>query len=129
MREKDLQETPAVGEQSLLKRFCESSHPAVSLGRDLLWVACVVGGVALLLFAASGTWPAVVAVESGSVLPDMRVGDLVLLPHLIALGRLSHQPKEQKQGISHLAVREMSSSSGQMAMIRSIQSSTGRSSG
>ncbi len=54
MREKDLQETPAVGEQSLLKRFCESSHPAVSLGRDLLWVACVVGGVALLLFAASG---------------------------------------------------------------------------
>jgi len=66
-------------EKSLISRFRESDHPAVSLSRDLLWVACVVGSIALILFLASGTWPAVVAVESGSMLPEMQIGDLVFV--------------------------------------------------
>ncbi|KUL02222.1 MAG: Signal peptidase, endoplasmic reticulum-type [Methanomicrobiales archaeon 53_19] len=70
---------PEPEEKSLISRFRESDHPAVSLARDLLWVACVVGGVALILFLASGTWPAVVAVESGSMLPEMQIGDLVFV--------------------------------------------------
>lgn len=65
--------------ESLITRFRESDHVAVSLARDLLWVACVVGGVALLLFLVFGTWPAVVAVESGSMLPEMKVGDIVFV--------------------------------------------------
>ncbi|MHC1626493.1 MAG: S24/S26 family peptidase [Methanoculleaceae archaeon] len=52
--------------------------PGGSVG-DLLWVAAIVGGVALALFLISGTWPAVVTVESGSMLPNMHVGDLVFL--------------------------------------------------
>lgn len=77
---------PNPEDASLITRFRRSEHPAVSLSRDLLWVACVVGGIALLLFLASGTWPAVVAVESGSMLPEMQVGDLVFV---VAPDRLS----------------------------------------
>ena len=64
---------------SIINRFRKSDHPAASLARDLLWVACVVGGIALLLFLISGTWPAVVTIESGSMLPEMQVGDLVFV--------------------------------------------------
>ncbi len=70
---------PEPEKESPISRFRESDHPAVSLARDLLWVVCVVGGIALLLFLASGTWPAVVAVESGSMLPEMQIGDLVFV--------------------------------------------------
>ncbi len=66
-------------QESFIDRFTSSTHPAVSLARDLLWVACVVLGVALLLFIIFGTWPAVVAVESESMLPGMQVGDLVFV--------------------------------------------------
>lgn len=71
--------SPEPEKESPISRFRESDHPAVSLARDLLWVGCVVGGIALMLFLASGTWPAVVAVESGSMLPEMQIGDLVFV--------------------------------------------------
>jgi len=64
---------------SLIERFRKSDHPAVSLARDLVWVGLVVGGIALLLFLVFGTWPAVVTIESGSMLPEMQVGDLVFV--------------------------------------------------
>lgn len=64
---------------SLIREYRESTHPAVVFLRDILWVVCVVGGIALLLFAVSGTWPAVVAVESESMVPNMNVGDLVFV--------------------------------------------------
>ncbi|WP_243670336.1 S26 family signal peptidase [Methanoculleus chikugoensis] len=37
------------------------------------------GGIALVLFLFSGTWPAVVTIESESMVPNMNVGDLVLV--------------------------------------------------
>jgi signal peptidase len=60
-------------------RFRTSANPIISLLRDLLWVFLVVGGIALTLFLVSGTWPAVVTVESESMVPHMNVGDLVLV--------------------------------------------------
>ncbi len=62
-----------------LAAFRESDHPVVSLGRDLLWVVAVVGGIALALYLFAGTWPAVVTIESESMVPHMNVGDLVLV--------------------------------------------------
>jgi signal peptidase len=62
-----------------VRAFRESEHPAVAFGREILWVVAVVGGIALLLFLVSGTWPAVVAVESESMLPNMQVNDLVFV--------------------------------------------------
>jgi signal peptidase len=64
---------------SLLSALRNSDHPAASFTRDLLWVVGVVGAIAILLYLASGTWPAVVAVESESMVPNMQVGDLVFV--------------------------------------------------
>jgi signal peptidase len=63
----------------IIDQFRTSSHPLVSLLRDLAWVVVVVGGIALSLYLICGTWPAVVTVESESMVPHMNVGDLVLV--------------------------------------------------
>ncbi|HOS67931.1 MAG TPA: S26 family signal peptidase, partial [Methanoculleus sp.] len=62
---------------SILAAFRESDNRVVSLARDLLWVVVVVGGIALALYLFAGTWPAVVTIESESMVPHMNVGDLV----------------------------------------------------
>jgi signal peptidase len=62
-----------------LKGVQESGNPVVAFLREILWVLVVVGGIALLLFLVCGTWPAVVAVESESMLPNMHVNDLVFV--------------------------------------------------
>lgn len=64
---------------SVLTMFRTSDHWAVSLARDLIWVAGVVGGIAILLFLICGTWPAIVTIESESMVPNMNVGDLVVV--------------------------------------------------
>jgi signal peptidase I len=65
--------------RTLVAQFRTSDHWAVSLARDLLWIVCVVGGIALALFLICGTWPAVVTIESQSMVPHMNVGDLVIV--------------------------------------------------
>jgi signal peptidase len=71
-----------------VKRFRESDHPITSFAREILWVVAVVGGIALLLFLVCGTWPAVVAVESESMLPNMHVNDLVFVVQKDRFGAL-----------------------------------------
>ncbi|MDO9325615.1 MAG: signal peptidase I [Methanoregula sp.] len=63
----------------LINQFRTSEHWAVSLARDLLLVVAVVGSIALALFLICGTWPAVVTIESGSMIPHMNIGDLVVV--------------------------------------------------
>ncbi|MFA6333311.1 MAG: S26 family signal peptidase, partial [Methanoregula sp.] len=65
--------------RTLFAQFRTSEHWAVSLARDLLWVVGVVGAIALALFLICGTWPAVVTIESGSMIPNMNIGDLVVV--------------------------------------------------
>jgi signal peptidase len=65
--------------RTMIARFRTSEHWAVSLARDILWMVAVVGGIALALYLICGTWPAVVAIESGSMTPHMNVGDLVIV--------------------------------------------------
>jgi signal peptidase len=74
--------------KSLITRFRESDHWAVSLARDLLWVVCVVGGIAHTLWLICGTWPAVVTIESGSMIPNMNIGDLVVVVQKDRFGEL-----------------------------------------
>jgi signal peptidase len=64
---------------SLIERFRKSDNTLVAIARELLWVVVVVGAVALTLFLVSGTWPAVVTIESESMAPHMNVGDLVFV--------------------------------------------------
>lgn len=73
---------------SLITQFRESDHWAVSLARDLLWVVGVVGGIALALWLICGTWPAVVTIESGSMIPNMNIGDLVVVVQKDRFGEL-----------------------------------------
>ncbi len=65
--------------RSYVDRFRTSDHWAVSLARDILWLVAVVGGIALALYLICGTWPAVVTIESESMVPNMNVGDLVVV--------------------------------------------------
>lgn len=83
---------------SALAAFRESEHPAVSLARDLLWVVAVVGGIALALYLIAGTWPAVVTIESESMVPNMNVGDLVLVVDEDRFGSLTTWDEGQWTG-------------------------------
>lgn len=57
----------------------KSRHWAVALARELLIVALVVGGIALGLYLVCGAWPAIVTIESESMVPNMNIGDLVVV--------------------------------------------------
>lgn len=85
---------------SALAAFRESDRPLVSLTRDLLWVVAVVGGIALLLYLVAGTWPAVVTIESESMVPNMNVGDLVLVVDEDRFGNLVTWAEGQRTGQS-----------------------------
>ena len=76
------------GEGGVIERFRTSKHPGIVFARELLWVAAVVAAVALALFLISGTWPAVVTIESESMAPHMNVGDLVFVVRADRFGEL-----------------------------------------
>jgi signal peptidase I len=73
---------------SLITRFRESDNKIIAILREILWVVAVVGGIALALFLISGTWPAVVTIESTSMVPHMNVGDLVFVAQADRFGPL-----------------------------------------
>ena len=83
---------------TLISQFRESDHWGVSLARDLLWIVAVVGGIALALFLISGTWPAVVTIESQSMVPHMNVGDLVVVVEKDRFGTLQTWVQGNKTG-------------------------------
>jgi signal peptidase I len=84
MREKENEKTTS----SLITQFRESDNKIIVILREILWVIAVVGGIALTLFLISGTWPAVVTIESTSMVPHMNVGDLVFVVQADRFGPL-----------------------------------------
>jgi len=66
-------------EKSLIETLRTSENPGIAFAREIIWVVAVVAGIALVLYLASGTWPAVVTIESESMEPHMNVGDLVFV--------------------------------------------------
>jgi signal peptidase I len=74
--------------KTTVTQFRTSDHWAVSLARDLLWVIGVVGSIAIILYLICGTWPAVVTIESGSMIPNMNIGDLVVVVEKDRFGNL-----------------------------------------
>ncbi|TAJ45864.1 S24/S26 family peptidase [Methanofollis fontis] len=85
-------------EPGLIDSFRESGHPLVSIARDVLWAVAVVAVIALVLFLVSGTWPAVVAIESESMVPNMNVGDLVFVAAPDRFGPLQTREDGQASG-------------------------------
>ena len=57
-------------------------HPkseGASFIRDILLILLIVAGIGIVLFGVSGTWPALVAVESGSMEPNLPTYSLVFV--------------------------------------------------
>lgn len=52
---------------------------AIDVLRELLSSAAIVIAIALVIFAISGVWPPMVAIESGSMEPHIEQGDLVII--------------------------------------------------
>ncbi|MFC7228521.1 S26 family signal peptidase [Salinirubellus salinus] len=71
-----------------LQWFWRTDHGAVSYVREILTSVGAVLLVGLLLFAVSGLWPPMVAIESPSMEPNMKTGDLVFVmeEHRLAPG-------------------------------------------
>ncbi|MEF8800303.1 MAG: S26 family signal peptidase [Halolamina sp.] len=75
-------ERPSAGaadDESLLTRFRTAETGPLMFIRELLTSMATVAAVGLLLFAISGVWPPMVAVESGSMDPNMQKGDLIFV--------------------------------------------------
>lgn len=64
---------------SLLHEFRTAETGTLMIIREIATSAGVVLLVGLLLFGASGVWPPMVAIESGSMEPNMYKGDLVFI--------------------------------------------------
>ncbi|UIO99801.1 S26 family signal peptidase [Halobaculum sp. CBA1158] len=62
-----------------LSRFLNAETGTLLFIREVLSSALAVALVGLILFAVSGVWPPMVAVESGSMEPHMERGDLVFI--------------------------------------------------
>lgn len=62
-----------------IPKLPESKDPKINFIRDILIVFAIVAAIGLALFGVSGTWPALVAVESPSMVPNMNVNDLVFV--------------------------------------------------
>jgi signal peptidase len=77
--------TPAFGPEKprsaidWLRWFAQTDHGAVSYVREVLTSIGAVLLVGLVLFAVSGLWPPMVAIESQSMDPNMKTGDLVFV--------------------------------------------------
>jgi len=70
---------PTIEDDGLLTWFLNTPHGAVVFARDVVSSVAAVAAIGLLLFAVSGIWPPLVAVESGSMEPHMTKGDLVFI--------------------------------------------------
>jgi signal peptidase len=75
----DRPSTNATDDESLLTRFRTAETGPLMFVRELLTSMATVAAVGLLLFAISGVWPPMVAVESGSMDPHMQKGDLIFV--------------------------------------------------
>ncbi|MDF9747378.1 S26 family signal peptidase [Natrinema salsiterrestre] len=68
-----------IDDDGMLRWFLESDDRTVTVCRDAATVVALVLVIGLLLFGINGTWPPFVAVESGSMEPNIREGDLVFI--------------------------------------------------
>jgi signal peptidase len=68
---------PREGPAAAIRWFFRTDHEGVVFLREALSSAVAVIAVGMLLFAISGVWPPLVAVESSSMEPNMYPGDLV----------------------------------------------------
>jgi signal peptidase I len=69
----------SIEDDGVVRWFFKSNDESVVLVRDVLSSVAIVAVIGLLLFGVSGVWPPLVAVESGSMEPNMEKGDLIFV--------------------------------------------------
>ncbi len=62
-----------------LKDLLHPKSEGATFVRDIILILLVVAGIGIVLFGVSGTWPALVAVESGSMEPNLPTYNLVFV--------------------------------------------------
>ena len=68
-----------IEDDGLLKWFLKTDEGAIVAIRDVITTVAIVALVGAILFGISGVWPPLVAVESGSMEPNMERGDLIFV--------------------------------------------------
>jgi signal peptidase len=53
--------------------------PIPGFAKDIIFVVVVVGGISLISQLAVGLWTPMVAVESGSMVPNLNIGDIIIV--------------------------------------------------
>ncbi len=71
--------TVRMGLLEKIKEFNNSKNPAVGLLRDIVFVVAVVAIFASVSHLVLGLWSPMVAVESGSMIPHIEVGDIIFV--------------------------------------------------
>ncbi|MFB6097495.1 MAG: S26 family signal peptidase [Haloferacaceae archaeon] len=90
-------------DDSFLTRVRTAESGPLFVAREVLTSVLTVAAVGLLLFAISGVWPPMVAVESGSMEPHMTKGDLVFITEP---GRFAPDAAVQNTGVVPFDVAE-----------------------
>ncbi|HET7325597.1 MAG TPA: S26 family signal peptidase, partial [Halococcus sp.] len=67
------------GPLARVRWFMDTDEEWVAFVREVASSLAIVAVIGLLLFAVSGIWPPMVAVESGSMSPNLQIGDLVFI--------------------------------------------------
>ena len=93
----------ATTDNGVLYRFRNDMDGPLMWLREMLSSVAIVLLIGLLLFGVSGVWPPMVAVESGSMEPNMQVGDLVFVTEP---GRLAPDAAPDEVGVVTHAVGE-----------------------
>jgi signal peptidase len=73
-----------------IKSFNESENYWVALLRDILFVVAVVAIFASVSHIALGLWAPMVAVESGSMIPHIQIGDIIFVQSLDRTQIITH---------------------------------------
>ncbi|ELY55007.1 S24/S26 family peptidase [Natronolimnohabitans innermongolicus] len=68
-----------IEDDGVVRWFLKSESGNVVFARDVLSSIAIVAVIGLILFGISGVWPPLVAVESGSMEPNMERGDLIFV--------------------------------------------------
>ena len=79
-------------------KFWQSEEKIPSAFREIVSVLITVGVIVAILFLVCGTWPAIVTIESESMVPNMNVGDLVLVMAADRLGPLQSMAEGNESG-------------------------------
>ena len=87
---------PDASGNGLLYRFRHDREGILMWIREMLSSVAIVLVIGLILFGVSGVWPPMVAVESGSMEPNMEVGDLVFVTEP---GRLAPDAADNDIGV------------------------------